>query len=138
MGVVVGNNTHHRSIGMAPSQVSASNEQTVCDRLYGVSTGSGKKENFSFRVRDTVCIVMQRLLFAKGYEEGRWSRELFVVSRPISTKPVTYKLVNLDGDSIKGAFYKPELQKVQKPDENELFAVKKSTQNASLTKRRNG
>ena len=117
------NDTYHRSIGMSPSQVLAENEQAVRDRLY--STGSGKKLKFSFRVDDTVRIVMQRLPFAKGYEEGRWSRELFTVSRQIPTNPVTYDLVDLDGDSIKGAFYEPELQKVQKPDEDALFAVEK-------------
>ena len=56
---------------------------------------------------------------------GRWSRELFVVSRQISTKPVTYKLVHMDGESIKGAFYEPELQKVWKPDKDELFVLEK-------------
>jgi len=117
------NNTYHRSIGMAPSQVSAENEQTVRDRLYG--TGSVGKKKFSFRVGDTVCIVMQRLPFIKGYEEGIWLRELFVVSKQISTKPVTYELVDMDGESIKGAFYEQELQKVRKPDEDELFAVEK-------------
>jgi len=84
-----------------------------------------KKEKFSFRVGDTVRIVMQRLPFDKGYEEGRWSRELFVVSRQISTKPVTYELVNMDRESIREAFYEPELQKVRKPDEDELFVVEK-------------
>jgi len=118
------NNTYHRSIGMAPSQVSAENEQTVRDRLYG-NTESVGEETFSFRVGDTVRIVMQRLPFIKGYEEGRWSRELFVVDRRISTKPVTYELVDMDGESIKGAFYEPELQKVRKPDEDELFVVEK-------------
>jgi len=118
------NNTRHRSIGMAPSQVSAENEQKVRDRLYG-STGSGKRQKFSFRVGDTVRIVMKRMAFRKGYEEGRWSRELFVVSRQISTKPVTYELVDLDGDPIKGAFYGAELQKVRKPDEDTLYAVEK-------------
>jgi len=93
---------------MTPSQVSADNEQTVRDRLYG--TGNEKKrEKFSFQVGDTVRIVMQRLPFAKGYEEGRWSRELFVIKKQIPTKPITYELTDLDGDSIKGAFYEPEL-----------------------------
>ena len=84
-----------------------------------------KKEKFSFRVGDTVRIVMKRLPFAKGYEEGRWSRELFVVSKQIPTKPITYQLTDMDGDSIKGAFYEPELQKVQKPDKDTFFAVEK-------------
>jgi len=68
---------------------------------------------------------MQRLPFIKGYEEGRWSRELFVVSRQISTKPVTYELVDMDREGIKGAFYQLELQKVRKPDKDELFVVEK-------------
>jgi len=69
---------------------------------------------------------MQRLPFAKGYEEGRWSRELFLISKQIPTKPITYELTDLDGESIKGAFYKPELQKVQKPDKDAFFAVEKN------------
>jgi len=121
------NNTRHRSIGMAPAQVSVDNKQLVRDRLYGSRAENEKrpKETFSFRVGDTVRIVMQRLPFAKKYAEGRWSRELFVVDRQIATKPVTYALVDLDGDSIKGTFYEPELQKVQKPDESTLFVVEK-------------
>jgi len=53
------NNTCHRSIGMAPSQVSADNEQLVRDRLYGSRVENDKrpKETFSFRVGDTVRIV---------------------------------------------------------------------------------
>jgi len=121
------NNSRHRSIGIAPSQVSADNKQVVRDRLYGCRVKNAKrpKEKFSFRVGDTVRIVMQWLPFVKGYEEGRWSRELFVVNRQIATKPVTYELVDLDGDSIKGTFYEPELQKVRKPDEDTLFVVEK-------------
>ena len=38
------NNTHHRLIGMAPSQVSGENEQTVHDRLS--RTGSAGKTSF--------------------------------------------------------------------------------------------
>jgi len=40
-------------------------------------------------------------------------------------KPVTYKLVDLASDSIKGAFYKLELQKVQKPDKDAFFVAEK-------------
>ena len=32
------NNTHHRSIGMAPSEVNADNEDVVRDRLYPLKT----------------------------------------------------------------------------------------------------
>ena len=69
--------------------------------------------------RDATTSICKRL---RG---GTWSRELFVINRQISMKPVTFKLINADSDSIKGAFYEPELQKVQKPDEDALFAIEK-------------
>ena len=40
------------------------------------------------------------------------------------TVPVTYRLKNLAGDSIKGRFYEPEIQKVIIRDD-EQFDIKK-------------
>ena len=48
-----------------------------------------------------------------------------MVKKQIPTKPVTYELVDLAGESIKGTFYELEIQKVQKPDASTLFAVEK-------------
>ena len=58
------NNSHHRSIGMAPTQVTTDNEDKVRARLYPIQT---KKLNWKFKVGDKVRIVMQRRPFKKGY-----------------------------------------------------------------------
>ena len=112
------NNTYHRSIGMAPSEVTMDNEDEVRARLYPVKT---KRHKWKFSVGDRVRISMQRRPFKKGYV-GNWSEEVFVVDTRLPTTPVTYKLKDLIGDDIKGTFYTDELQIVAKPDDA-LFDV---------------
>jgi len=63
------NNTHHRSIGMAPMEVTADNEGVVRKRLYPPKP---KTLRWKFNVGDKVRISMQRRPFKKGYV-GNWS-----------------------------------------------------------------
>ena len=63
------NNTHHRSIGMAPMEVTADNEDMVRERLYPPKP---KTLRWKFNVGDKVRISMQRRPFKKGYV-GNWS-----------------------------------------------------------------
>ena len=57
------NDTYHRSIGMAPSEVTSTNQETVWQRLYGhESVGTPK-----FRVGDRVRISKAKRHFEKGY-----------------------------------------------------------------------
>jgi len=107
------NHTCHRSIGMAPADVTIDNEDVVRSRLYPVQT---KLLDWKFKVGDKVRITMQRRPFQKGYI-GNWSEEIFVVGTRMPTAPVTYKLKDLAGDDIKGTFYSDELQIVSKPDD---------------------
>ena len=108
------NDTYHRSIGMKPSEVSDKNESLVRDRLYPTKTK--KKLKYKFVVGDKVRITMKRQPFMKGYM-GNWSEELFVVVTRHPTRPVTYSIKDLMDEDIKGKFYEPELQKVDKRDE---------------------
>ena len=114
------NNTRHRSIGMAPLQVVEANEDKVRQKLYPKKP---KRPRWKLEVGQRVRIATAREPFRKGYEEGRWSRELFVVDQRRPTAPVTYTLVDLLGEPIKGAFYEAELQKVKQPEDDSLFAV---------------
>ena len=115
------NNTHHRSIGMKPSEVNSENETDVSHRLYPPKTT--RKPRWKLQLGDKVRISMRSHPFEKGYE-GKWSEELFVVSVRHPTEPITYSIRDLAGEDIKGKFYEPELQKVSKRDE-ELFVVEK-------------
>jgi len=112
------NNTHHRSIGMAPSEVNADNEDVVRARLYPLKP---KTYRWKYAVGDRVRISMQRQPFRKGYL-GDWSEEIFDISTRVPTVPVTYELRDLLGESIKGRFYEPENQRVLKSDD-ERFVV---------------
>ena len=62
------NDTHHRSIGMAPSQVTAKNQEKVWQRLYGHDGKGVRKLNVSDRVR----VSKYKGTFEKGYETN-WS-----------------------------------------------------------------
>ena len=105
---------------MAPVEVDANNEDVVRARLYPL-----KPKFYRWRcgVGDMVRITMQRQPFRKDYL-GRWSQEIFEIDEPLPTLPVTYRLKDLAGDSIKGRFYEPEIQKVIKRDD-EQFDVEK-------------
>ena len=48
-------------------------------------------------------------VFDKGYTPN-WTEEIFVIDKVLPTKPVTYSIVDLTGESIKGSFYEQELQ----------------------------
>jgi Integrase core domain/Chromo (CHRromatin Organisation MOdifier) domain len=114
------NRTFHRSIGMAPVDVTSENEDVVMRRLYPVKPKTFK---WKYRAGDRVRISMQRRPFRKGYE-GRWSEEIFVIRDRLQTVPVTYALEDLAGEPIKGKFYEQEVQKVLKTDD-ETFDVER-------------
>ena len=58
---------------------------------------------------DRVRIAMQKRPFRKGYL-GDWSHEILEIKSRLPTVPITYELVDLAGESIRGRFYNQELQ----------------------------
>jgi len=109
---------HHRSIGMAPSEENADIEDVVRARLYALKP---KRYRWKHAAGDRVRIAVQRQPFRKGYL-GDWSEEIFEIATRLPTVPVTYELRDLLGESIKGRFYEPEIQRVLKSDD-ERFVV---------------
>ena len=104
------NDTYHRSIGMASSEVTSTNQETVWQRLYGhESVGTPK-----FRVGDQVRISKAKRHFEKGYM-ANWTEELFTIVDAHRSDPPVYRLVDWHGDKLDGTFYEPELQKVVVP-----------------------
>ena len=59
------NNTCHRSIGRAPTNVSLLNVGTVRRKLYGKITSTATKK-FKFDVGDHVRLSLRKRLFKKG------------------------------------------------------------------------
>ena len=107
------NNTWHSSIQMSPVEASKKkNESKVWNNLYSdfIYTKPGKP---SLSVGDHVRISKyKRKIFDKGYTPN-WTEELFAVDKVHPTKPITYSIVDLMSDPIKGSFYEKELQKAK-------------------------
>jgi hypothetical protein len=104
------NYSYHRSIRMAPAQVTASNQEVVWNTLYAPADVPDDRKMFT--EGDRVRLGQARQTFKKGYTPS-WTEELFTVSRVNTmTNPITYVLKDDSGEELKGTFYKEELQKV--------------------------
>lgn len=106
------NERKHRTIGMRPIDVSASNEDLVRERLATSKTSIKKPK---FEVGNYVRVSRVKNIFEKGYV-GNWSEEIFQIKKIKNTVPTTYLLEDLQGEEIKGSFYEKELQKTKLKD----------------------
>ena len=68
------NNSRHRTIKMAPADVTKSDEVYLLQNMYDMKPS---KKSITFKIGDTVRIVMTRMPFKKGYT-GHWSEEIFI------------------------------------------------------------
>jgi transposase InsO family protein len=121
------NSSFHRTIGMAPDDVTTANEAQIVKRMYP----SGNEPQFKYNVGDKVRISKYKNLFEQGYL-ANWTDEIFVIAIRHPTKPATYGLTDLLGEDIKGKFYEQELQMITKSDD--VYIVEKILK----TRRRNG
>ena len=112
------NNSYHRTIGMSPNEENSSNEDDVAKRMYHPKP----KLVWKYEVGDKVRISKYKHVFQKGYLPN-WTEEIFTIAERFPTFPVTYRLMDLSGDDIKGKFYEPELQLVTKTDD--VYIVEK-------------
>ncbi len=103
------NATHHRSIGMAPKDVTEKHRALVLKRLYGKQRPPPSPK---FAVGNQVRTSHVTGAFTKGYKP-RWTQEVFRVRLIKHTDPPTYLLSALDGEEVDGAFYEEELQLVR-------------------------
>ena len=74
--------------------------------MYGDLESDNRKP--AFKVGDRVRISKyKRKTFDKGYTPN-WTEEVFVVDGVQWTNPITYKIRDLNGELIKGTFYREE------------------------------
>ena len=123
------NNTRHRIIGMAPSQVSYRNQEQVWQRLYG-HDGKGVPK---LHVSDRVRISKYKGKFEKGYE-ANWSEEIFTIHEVHPSDPPVYRLKDDLGEVLEGTFYEMELQKVSVPADK-MFYVEAVLQRRKVGRR---
>ena len=134
------NNTKHRSIGCTPIEArKPENYQKVYDSLYPSARARARapplknnpKEDYktvlknskksAFQIGDQVRLSIIKNHFDKGYFR-KWTEELFVIEKIKLTDPITYTVKSLNGEKIKGTFYKQQLQKSK---QTEIFQIEK-------------
>jgi hypothetical protein len=109
------NSSKHRSIGMAPNEVTKETEKAALRKLYPGKLAPMK--TFRFSNGDNVRLAKEKNPFQKGYHP-LWTEEVFTVTEVIPRDPVVYKVADQSGEAIEGTFYEQEMQKVtMKPDD---------------------
>ena len=117
------NNSRHRSIGMTPFQArKPQNYGKVYFNLYGdLAKRNKNNDKPAFVIGDRVRISKyKRVTFDKGYTPN-WTEEVFIIDGIQFTNPITYKIKDLNGEQIKGTFYREELQKT----DQEVYRIEK-------------
>ena len=67
-----------------------------------------KPKKPKFAIGDKVRILQyKRKVFGKGFTPN-WTEEIFTVDKVLTTKPVTYRIVDLMGEATEGSFYEQE------------------------------
>lgn len=102
------NSSVHSTIRMRPVDVNADCESYIRN-LFLNKMKLLKHPTPKLRVGDRVRIVAKKDMFSNKYTRN-WRREVFTVSQIQSTKPVTYRIKDDDGEEIIGSFYEKELQ----------------------------
>jgi transposase-like protein len=104
------NKSYHRSIKMAPNDVTPEKEELVRANLYGNDQPFLYTASL-FKVGDHVLVAKRKTIFEKGYTQNYLS-QLFVVSGIRESIPQMYFLKTKSGTIVKEAFYAQQLQKV--------------------------
>ena len=118
------NSRYHRSTGYKPIDVNENNEKKIFLKMYGQpSEWFDNLKHPKFKIGDHVRISRLKGPFEKGYEET-YTREIYLVSKILETKPREYKLKSLKGEQLEGRFYEKELIKVTMHDD-QLYQIEK-------------
>jgi hypothetical protein len=138
------NGAYHRSIGMAPKEVTHANEPVVYNNLYGSrpphEIAKKPRPMASVPTDATVRMTHPHKAFSTGYEPT-WTQELFKVAGSHSQADAPlyrpklgsrqrppnrlYKLRDMAGEAIEGSFYPQEIQPVDSVQAGKQFEIQK-------------
>src|SRR5678815_3129201 len=115
------NRSYHRTLKKTPLEMVKTKPSVP------INTMGKIKDNTGIKVGDYVRVSRSDENFRKGYEAG-WSREVFKVDT-IREFPrdglKLYYLEDLDGEQIKGGFYKQEIQKIRFDPKSHEYKIEK-------------
>jgi transposase InsO family protein len=99
----------HRSIKMTPAEASDKSKETNLRILQQQKLDDHQWVHPAFITGDYVRMLRDKKRFEKSYTE-KWSQEIFIIDDIKFGKPHMYKLRKIEGEVLKGSFYKEELQ----------------------------
>jgi len=103
------NMTPHRTIGMAPSQVTDQNSSTIYNKVFG---DINLKAVPRLGVGDKVRILKEKNIFEKGYKPN-WSEQIYEIKRVIQKAGIVwYEVEDQNNKKIPGIKYYWELNLV--------------------------
>ena len=123
------NDSYHSGIKAAPSSVNRQNQYKIWVQQYipkprSQSQQSRKHKAPKFEENNLVRISNYRSPFSRGFGQT-FSEELFKIWQVFPGDPVTYALVDLEGEEVRGFFYEPELVRVRGKDDKSKYSVEK-------------
>ena len=135
------NVTPHRSLNnIAPKYVNKDNEADIWAFMYlkpkiiKLKMKNRAAQKYRFKVGDMVRISRINMIFDRSYDE-HFTREIFKIRNRFRMQAIPmYRLKDFMNEPIKGNFYEPELQKVEK-DENALYFIEKKLRKITLLNR---
>ena len=104
---------------MRPAEINMFNAPALAGQHFGQSSASSsanlQKRDFKFKVGDFVRLSKALRPFKKSYK-GNYTQEMFIISsRTVREGINVYKVRDFNDKTIKGSFYKEELQLYHKP-----------------------
>lgn len=109
------NCTKHKTIKMKPNDVNIQNQQKLLDTVYNRKHVVSANTKPKFKIGDFVRLSKYKHVFEKGYT-ANYTTEVFQINDVRNTNPITYKLIDLEGDEILGSVYSEEMKKTNCPD----------------------
>ena len=107
------NSSYHRSIGMAPDEVTDKNAPQVFKRLF---PNFNVKRKPRLELGDKVRVLREKTIFQKGYTQ-KWSDEIFTISKIKQTLGIVwYRLKTSEKLKVPGIKYYWQLNKIGKND----------------------
>ena len=98
----------HRSLGMAPKDVTTANAPDVWKRQH---QRSNPPSTYTLEVGDAVRLSHVKHVFKREYSE-HWTREVyFITDRMMKQNIACYKVKDVQNEPVSGIFYGQELQK---------------------------
>jgi Integrase core domain len=126
------NNSINRTIGVTPNSVNHKNAQELYERVYKPQLNPDPEKKL--QVGDFVRLNKDKGKFGKGYLKN-YTDEIFVIAQVKASRPVHYKLVDLEGEDILGVFYIEELSPTNLQPNSRISEIIKERKNPKTGRR---